>query len=348
MDHPRKDPLLLPSTHSIAPPPPPGPSPGASGTPGPDPHWGTQVLRVAECVGVLILTLMLLVPMFLFVPTAEWMRMDIKPISADTPEAGLSAEAVDAMQAAIVDLDVAKRVLAREWKGGMRLSLHGLSQEDLTEFQILNELAERGFYVEQKKLFKELDLETFIESPKWLFGSMLVQGLAFLIVGGIFSRFRGGALGFARRPLYSIGVGVLAGGAAALGGTALATAQTMLGFPVQEQEAILEMIRRVNLWQLAPLLVVLAPVTEELFFRGYVFRYLARTVSLPMGYLVSGVLFSAMHWNPSGFLIYLVVGSAFAWSYRKTDNMLAPIAAHVAYNGVAMMGAVALQLSQSS
>ena len=35
------------------------------------------------------------------------------------------------------------------------------------------------------------------------------------------------------------------------------------------------------------------------------------------------------HFNPSGFLIYLVIGAVLAWVYAQTGRLLAPIAERI-------------------
>ena len=53
--------------------------------------------------------------------------------------------------------------------------------------------------------------------------------------------------------------------------------------------------------------------------------------------MISSVLFAVLHFNPSGFLIYLAVGCAFAYAYVRTTNLLAAIAAHATYNGLVLL-----------
>ena len=50
--------------------------------------------------------------------------------------------------------------------------------------------------------------------------------------------------------------------------------------------------------------------------------------------ILSSVLFAAIHMNLAGFPIYLLVGALFALVYVRTGSLLAPILAHVTYNGI--------------
>lgn len=95
--------------------------------------------------------------------------------------------------------------------------------------------------------------------------------------------------------------------------------------------------------------VVLAPVTEELLYRGLIFRNIWQQ-SKAAAYLISMVAFSAVHvigyigaTDPVTlilcFIQYLPAGLCLAWTYTKADNIFAPIAVH-ALNNAVMIGLV--------
>ena len=95
--------------------------------------------------------------------------------------------------------------------------------------------------------------------------------------------------------------------------------------------------------------VVLAPVTEELLYRGLIFRNIWQQSEVA-GYLISMVAFAAIHvlgyigtTDPVTlilcFIQYLPAGLCLAWTYTKADNLFAPIVVH-ALNNAVMIGLV--------
>ncbi len=92
------------------------------------------------------------------------------------------------------------------------------------------------------------------------------------------------------------------------------------------------------------LALVLAPVTEELFYRGIFYRSLRDRHGVLVGAVVSGVLFGASHvlgapWRDVVFLQTLMVftGIGLALIYERRGNLVADIAAHVAFNVIGIV-----------
>lgn len=93
--------------------------------------------------------------------------------------------------------------------------------------------------------------------------------------------------------------------------------------------------------------VLLAPAYEELLFRRVLFGRLWAAGMPWMGLFLSSAAFALVHELPgttagSGWetaqlwLIYGTMGAAFAWLYRRTGTLWAPIAAHALNNAIAM------------
>ncbi|HRC76504.1 MAG TPA: CPBP family intramembrane metalloprotease [Kouleothrix sp.] len=96
---------------------------------------------------------------------------------------------------------------------------------------------------------------------------------------------------------------------------------------------------------------VLAPIGEEILFRGYVFNALRETFGqrrwgLPLAYGVSALLFAAVHvFSVSRGLLGLmlplfVIGLLLAWAMHTTRSLLPCIIAHAINNGVALVALV--------
>lgn len=78
--------------------------------------------------------------------------------------------------------------------------------------------------------------------------------------------------------------------------------------------------------------VVLAPVFEELFFRGLFYPALRRRVGVWGAIVINGVIFGALHMQPVFMLSLVLVGMVLAFLYEKTESLTAPILAHSLYN----------------
>lgn len=80
--------------------------------------------------------------------------------------------------------------------------------------------------------------------------------------------------------------------------------------------------------------ILLAPLAEELLFRGILYPA-AKQLGFPRAALWgTSVLFAAIHFNVAIFIPLLLLALLLVWLYEKTDNLLAPIAAHVTFNAV--------------
>ncbi|MBV5314300.1 MAG: CPBP family intramembrane metalloprotease [Prolixibacteraceae bacterium] len=80
------------------------------------------------------------------------------------------------------------------------------------------------------------------------------------------------------------------------------------------------------------LMVVAAPILEELIFRGIILDGLLRVYSPVKSILVSSFLFGLVHLNPWQFVTGLIVGIFSGWVYFKTRNLLPSIIIHAAAN----------------
>jgi len=117
-----------------------------------------------------------------------------------------------------------------------------------------------------------------------------------------------------------------------------------IGLPVTEQDWVQELMGTPGqLLALSPWIVLLVPFSEELFFRGYMMRFLEQRAGAAIGVGVSSLLFALVHLNASGIVIYLMIGLVLAWVYRRTASLVAPVVAHAVHNGVTLAGALWMQ-----
>jgi membrane protease YdiL (CAAX protease family) len=84
-------------------------------------------------------------------------------------------------------------------------------------------------------------------------------------------------------------------------------------------------------------LVIVAPLTEELLFRGFILRGFLRNYSMRKAIIVSALLFGAFHLNPWQFTGAAVLGAVFAWWFVKTRSLLPCLFGHALNNGLPLV-----------
>lgn len=82
--------------------------------------------------------------------------------------------------------------------------------------------------------------------------------------------------------------------------------------------------------------VLLAPIVEELIFRGCLYRFLKSQTTLLPAQIASGLLFSMIHWNLLSFLPLVIVGIFLARVYEKTGSILVAIWFHAFFNAFSL------------
>jgi membrane protease YdiL (CAAX protease family) len=88
----------------------------------------------------------------------------------------------------------------------------------------------------------------------------------------------------------------------------------------------------------AILVTVIAPIAEEFFFRGFLFRALRGSAGLWWGAIITGIVFGGIHLgsSPIGFIVPLMVfGFALCLLYAQTGSLYVPIALHAINNSIA-------------
>jgi membrane protease YdiL (CAAX protease family) len=83
---------------------------------------------------------------------------------------------------------------------------------------------------------------------------------------------------------------------------------------------------------------VVAPIVEELFFRGYVFNAYLAEKGPRVAYLASSALFAVVHGLPTLFIGIFGMGLVLAFLARRSGSLVAPIIAHMLNNSLAFVG----------
>jgi membrane protease YdiL (CAAX protease family) len=152
------------------------------------------------------------------------------------------------------------------------------------------------------------------------------------------------AFGFARNWRYAVAAGFVAGCLFVPAGWALeevsARAMTRLHqfIPLPQEQQAVQALRHTVSWAprvvLGAVTILLVPAAEEMLFRGILFPAICQAGFPRLAWWGTSVLFAAMHMNLMIFLPLLALAMLLAYLYERTDNLLAPIAAHSLFNAV--------------
>ena len=82
------------------------------------------------------------------------------------------------------------------------------------------------------------------------------------------------------------------------------------------------------------LAVAIAPVAEELAFRGYLYGVIKRFFGAVPALVLSGILFALIHLNLPSFFPLLVLGWVFALAYELSGSLLVPMTMHALFNAL--------------
>ncbi|MCH8832374.1 MAG: CPBP family intramembrane metalloprotease [Chloroflexi bacterium] len=87
-------------------------------------------------------------------------------------------------------------------------------------------------------------------------------------------------------------------------------------------------------------LALWTPITEEIFFRGFVFAGLAPRLGVPRAIVVSALVFSAFHLSLGVLAPIFITGVLLAWLYHRTGSLWPGIAAHAGQNALAVSAVI--------
>jgi membrane protease YdiL (CAAX protease family) len=88
----------------------------------------------------------------------------------------------------------------------------------------------------------------------------------------------------------------------------------------------------------------LAPLVEELIFRGLLYGWLAGRWGSVAAWIVSSLAFAAAHVEPAHVILVLPLGLFFGWLRRRADSLWPSLVAHMVNNGLAVVAAAYLDM----
>lgn len=83
--------------------------------------------------------------------------------------------------------------------------------------------------------------------------------------------------------------------------------------------------------------VIFAPLAEELIFRGILFPAVLRNNSWIFSAMLTGCIFSLIHFHPPSFLSIFTLSFCFCAGYSVTGSLITPIVMHMVFNGIATL-----------
>jgi uncharacterized protein len=86
--------------------------------------------------------------------------------------------------------------------------------------------------------------------------------------------------------------------------------------------------------------VFVAPLCEEVFFRGFVFAGLLRGMPAGWAIVLSALIFAVAHGDPGSFAVLLIIGLALGFLRWRTKSLWPGIILHTLNNGVAALAIV--------
>jgi len=82
--------------------------------------------------------------------------------------------------------------------------------------------------------------------------------------------------------------------------------------------------------------VIIAPLFEEVFFRGFMYQAFRKTMRLWPAALLTSLVFGIAHIDPAVIIPIALVGMILLGIYRWTGNLWSSIITHAGYNGIAV------------
>ena len=97
-------------------------------------------------------------------------------------------------------------------------------------------------------------------------------------------------------------------------------------------EIIVETNDRWPVLLMGVLAIFIAPITEEIIFRGILYRYFKSRIQPGPALLLSSLLFACMHFNLLSFLPLFIFGILLGRNYERTGSIKVPIVIHALFN----------------
>jgi membrane protease YdiL (CAAX protease family) len=150
------------------------------------------------------------------------------------------------------------------------------------------------------------------------------------------------AFGFSRHPLNAFLIGIIVACVFVQPGRLLqkvsVEAMTRATKAAPEEQQSVQALRGAVSWveriTLGLVTILLAPVAEEMMFRGILYQGIKQAGFPRVALWGTSLLFAGVHMNLATFLPLLVLSLVLTLLYERTNNLLAPITAHSLFNAL--------------
>ena len=89
----------------------------------------------------------------------------------------------------------------------------------------------------------------------------------------------------------------------------------------------------INLWVLGIAIVIVAPISEEIFFRSFLYTGLEKRFGWKKAVLISALFFGAAHMQLVAFIPTFLMGLVLAYIYQRSKSIWPSIIIHFVVNG---------------
>ncbi len=86
------------------------------------------------------------------------------------------------------------------------------------------------------------------------------------------------------------------------------------------------------------LVLLLSPVAEETFYRGFIYPVLRNKLPPALSGILLSLFFAAVHFQWGYFVLLFFMSYAATMAYEKTRRLMAPVAIHIFYNVLVLFG----------
>jgi len=78
--------------------------------------------------------------------------------------------------------------------------------------------------------------------------------------------------------------------------------------------------------------LVIAPIVEEIIFRGYMYRILKSRTPIIFAMIISSTIFSLIHYNVLSYILLFVLSIFLTYIYERNGSIICPIIIHSLFN----------------
>ncbi|WP_369802655.1 lysostaphin resistance A-like protein [Psychrobacillus sp. OK032] len=83
---------------------------------------------------------------------------------------------------------------------------------------------------------------------------------------------------------------------------------------------------------------VVSPVYEEIFYRGFIYRWLRVRLGMNWGIVISSLIFTIAYFPTINAMpVNFINGVVFAWVYEKTGSVIPGMIVHGVFNTIAVL-----------